>query len=233
VWGWHQHTTKGEFEWVETVTEGDMDVVYAIVKRTINGATKRYVERLEPREETEAEDCFYVDSGLSYNGTSTTSISGLDHLEGEEVIVLADGNVVEGLTVSSGAIELPRAASKVAAGLTYTPALETLDIDTASTQQTVKSKSVSVSKVYLEVEKSRGGWVSPRSDVESGYTPEIYEIKPRFQSDDYDSIELKTFKQELMIDPMWSKGGGLRIEQRSPLPLSILSIIPDVDVGDN
>jgi len=235
VWGWHQHNTPadGEFEWIDAVTEGDRDALYAIVKRTIDGETKRYVERLEPREQTLSENCFYVDSGLSYDGSPITSVSGLDHLEGEDVIVLADGNVVEGLTVASGSITLPRAASKVSVGLQYTPVIETLDIDTPSAQQTLKSKSVSVSKVYIEVEKSRGGWVCPRSDVQSGYTPTIYEIKPRFESDGYDSIQLKTFKQEIMIDPLWSKGGGLRIEQRSPLPLSILSIIPDIDVGGN
>ena len=235
VWGWHQHSTPadGEFEWVESVTEGDMDAVYAIIKRTIDGQTKRYVERLESREQTDSEDCFYVDSGLSYDGSAITAVSGLDHLEGEEVIVLADGNVVEDLVVASGSITLPRAASKIHVGLQYIPAIETLDIDIPSAQDTLKSKSVSVSKVYIEVEKSRGGWVVPKSDVESGYTPTSFEIKPRFQSDGYDSIQLKTFKQEVIIDPLWSKGGGLRIEQRSPLPLSILSIIPDVDVGGN
>lgn len=235
VWGWHRHTTPadGEFEWVEAVTEGDRDAVYAIVKRTINGLTKRYVERLEPREQTESEDCFYVDSGLSYDGTPVTIISGLDHLEGEEVVALADGNVVNDLTVESGSITLPRAASKIHVGLIYIPAVETLDIDIPSAQDTLKSKSVSVSKVYIEVEKSRGGWVGPRSDVESGYTPTEFEIKPRFDSDGYDSIDLKTFKQEIVIDPLWSKGGGIRVEQRVPLPLSILSIIPDVDVGGN
>lgn len=235
VWGWHHHTTpaSGEFEWVDTVTEDNRDALYAIVKRTIDGQTRRYVERQDPREQTNAEDCFYVDSGLSYDGAPITVISGLDHLEGEEVVVLADGNVVKDLTVASGSITIPRAASKIHVGLLYIPVIETLDIDIPSAQDTLKSKSVSVSKVYLEVEKSRGGWVGPRSDVESGYTPSIFEIKPRFQSDGYDSIELKTFKQEIIIDPLWSKGGGLRIEQRDPLPLSILSIIPDVDVGGN
>ena len=235
VWGWHQHSTPaaGKFEWVESVTEEDRDVIYAIIKRTINGVTKRYVERLETREQTNSEDCFYVDSGLSYNGSPVTVISGLDHLEGEEVIILADGNVVNGLTVSDGAITLLREASKVHVGLAYVPAIETLDIDIPSAQETLKSRSVSVSKVYIEVEKSRGGWIGPRSDVESGYIPTEFEIKPRFDSDGYESIQLKTFKQEVIIDPLWAKGGGIRIEQRSPLPLSILSIIPDIDVGGN
>lgn len=232
VWGWHQHDTAGEFESVAVISEDNRDAPYFIVKRTINGQTKRFVERMEPREKTNAEDCFYVDSGLSYDGAPATLISGLDHLEGEDVAVLADGNEVTGLTVSSGSITLPRAASKVHVGLSYTPVIELLDID-SSGEQSVKSRDVSVSTVTIEVEKSRGGFVAPRADAESGYTPTTYEIKPRFDADGYGTIGLRTFKQVLNIDPMWAKGGGIRIEQRSPLPLAVLSVIPQIDVGGN
>lgn len=232
VWGWHQHTTNGLFESVATVTEGNRDAVYVIVKRTIDGQTKRYVERLESREQTNAEDAFYVDSGLTYDGVPATVISGLDHLEGEDVAVLADGYEVTGLTVSSGSITLQRAASKVHVGLAYTPVIELLDIEISSKEiSTLKSRSLSVSKVFIEVEQSRGGFVGPRADGEVGGTPGLREIKPRFESDNYDPIALKTYKQEVIIDPQWSKTGGVRIEQRSPLPLSILSVIPRVDAG--
>ena len=231
VWGWHQHNTAagGEFESVATISEDGRDATYVIVKRTINGSTVRYVERLEKRESKIAEDAFYVDSGLSYDATPATVFSGLDHLEGEDVDVLADGHVVEGKTVSSGSITLERAASKVHVGLSYTPAIELLDIDTASEQ--VKSKSVSVSKVFIEVEGSRGGFVGAREDATSGESVTFQEIKPRFDADGYDAIALRTHKQEVVIDPQWSKGGGVRIEQRSPLPMAILSVIPRVDVG--
>jgi hypothetical protein len=233
VWGWHKHTTEGEFESVTSITEGNRDAVYVVVKRTINGATKRYVERLEPREQTSAEDCFYVDSGLTYDGAAATVISGLDHLEGEEVAVLADGYEVTGLIVSSGSITLSRAASKVQVGLAYTPVIELLDIDTASPTDSLKSRYVSVSKVTIEVEKSRGGWVGPRLDAEVTGSPVMREIKPRFDADGYDPIALRTFKQQVIIEPQWARGGGVRIEQRSPLPMAILSVIPQVDVGGN
>lgn len=231
VWGWHRHITDGEFESVATISENGRDALYAIVKRTINGQTKRFVERLEKREQTLAEDAFYVDSGLSYDGSPATIFSGLDHLEGELVTILADGNVVDSQTVTGGGVTLTRAASKVHIGLPYTPAIELLDIDTPSPSQTLKAQSVSVSKVVIEVEKTRGGFVGARRDPDSGQEATFQEIKPRFESDGYDSIALKTFKQEVMIDPSWNKGGGVRIEQRSPLPMSILSVIPRVDVG--
>lgn len=231
VWGWHRHTTDGEFESIATVTEGTRDAVYVIVKRTINGATARYVERLEARESVNAEDCFYVDSGLTYNGSPATTITGLDHLEGETVSILADGYTVPDQVVTSGQITLVRAASKVHVGLSYTPVIETLDIDTPSPSQTLKGQSVSVSKVTIEVEGTRGGFVGPLKDL--GGTPDMLEIKPRFNADNYDPIALRTYKQEIYIQPQWSKGGGVRIEQRAPLPMAILSVIPQIDVGGN
>lgn len=231
VWGWHQHSTQGEFEYVATVAEDDRDAVYAIVKRTINGVTKRYVERLEAREQITAADCFYLDSGLTYKGDPATVISGLDHLEGETVSILTDGYTVPDQVVSGGQITLVRAASTVHVGLSYLPVIQTLDIDTPSPQQSLKAQSVSVSKVTIEVQGSRGGWVGPRKDDDSA--PLMSEIKPRFDADGYDPIALKTYKQEVYIQPQWAKGGGLRIEQRAPLPMAILSVIPQVDIGGN
>tara|TARA_R110000737_G_scaffold73663_1_gene102520 strand:+ start:3706 stop:6027 length:2322 start_codon:yes stop_codon:yes gene_type:complete len=231
VWGWHQHNTQGTFESVASIAEDDRDAVYVIVKRNVNGLDVRYVERLEKRESKIAANCFYVDSGLTYEGAPATIISGLGHLEGESVTILTDGYTVPDQVVSSGTITLERAASKVHVGLSYTPAIETLDIDTPSPSQTVKSQSVSVSKVTIEMEGSRGGFVGPRQDNDS--TPPMSEIKPRFDDDNYDPVALKTYKQEVFIQPQWSKGGGLRIEQRAPLPMAILSVIPQVDVGGN
>tara|TARA_R110000787_G_C13443392_1_gene446710 strand:+ start:29843 stop:32164 length:2322 start_codon:yes stop_codon:yes gene_type:complete len=231
VWGWHQHNTQGTFESVASIAEDDRDAVYVIVKRNVNGSDVRYVERLEKRESINAADCFYVDSGLTYDGVPATVISGLDHLEGETVTILTDGYTVPDQVVSSGAITLERAASKVHVGLSYLPVIETLDIDTPSPGQTVKAQSVSVSKVTIEVSGSRGGFIGPRQDNDSA--PPMSEIKPRFDGDNYDPIALKTYKQEVFIQPQWSKGGGLRIEQRAPLPMAILSVIPQVDVGGN
>lgn len=229
VWGWHKHTTDGEFESVAVISESGRDAVYVIVKRTINGATKRYVERMEPRFVDDAVNAFCVDSGLSYNGSPVTTVTGLDHLEGKAVAVLADGYTVDNKTVTGGSITLSRAASVIHVGLPYTPAIELLDIDVPSSNETLKSREVSVNRVIIEVQDSRGGWVGPVNDDGSAAT--MVEIKPRFDADGYDPIALRTFKQEVYIEPGWSKGGGVRIEQRAPLPLAILSVTPRFDVG--
>src|SRR5699024_8907608 len=71
VWGWHRHVTDGAFESVVVVPEGSEDALYCIVRRTINGQTRRYIERLTSRQvdaRTDICDVFFVDSGLSYDG---------------------------------------------------------------------------------------------------------------------------------------------------------------------
>ncbi len=226
VYGWHQHDTQGFFESVAVISEDGRDALYAIIRRVINGVSKRYIERLESRLVQDADDVFCIDSGLSYSGSEITNFSGLDHLEGMTVSILANGYVVPDQVVTGGSITLTRAASTVHVGLSYLPVIETLDIDTPSPMETLKSNSTSVSRVILEVEGSRGGWVGP-VNIDS-----MLEIKPRFDADGYGAIPLKTYKQEVFISPDWSRGGGVRIEQRAPLPLAILSVIPKFDVSD-
>lgn len=73
VWGWHIHDTDGFYEDVCVVPEGDEDAVYVIVRRIINGVTKRYIERFASREFTDIEvDALFLDSFLTYDGRNTT-----------------------------------------------------------------------------------------------------------------------------------------------------------------
>lgn len=80
VYAWHWHDTDGQVESVASVPEGDEDAVYLVVKRTINGATKRYIERLQSRQLTKSgsgdywfDRAFFVDCGLTYDGRRTGS----------------------------------------------------------------------------------------------------------------------------------------------------------------
>jgi hypothetical protein len=73
VVGWHRHDTDGLFESVACISEDGEDVLYCIVKRTINGVSKRYVERMNTRSFTDSKDWFFVDSGLTYDGRNTAS----------------------------------------------------------------------------------------------------------------------------------------------------------------
>ena len=229
VFAWHHHVTDGEFESVAVITEGNIDALYCTVKRVIDGVTTRYVERFESRITTSSSDVYCVDCGITYTGVATTTITGLDHLDGETVRAVCDGAEVTGLVVSGGSVTLPRAASKVSIGLPFTPVIETLDVDTPTAMGSIRASDKSVSKVVMEVEDSRGGWVGPK--LSDGSVSTMTEIKPRFDADGYGPIPLRTFKQEVFIDPQWGTSGGLRVEQRSAFPLTILTMIPTVDVS--
>ncbi|HBQ9339418.1 MULTISPECIES: hypothetical protein [Klebsiella] len=74
VYAWHPHPmTNGYVESICSISEGQEDAVYALIRRTVNGSTVRYVERLNTRQFTEQQDAFFVDSGLSYSGENTDS----------------------------------------------------------------------------------------------------------------------------------------------------------------
>jgi len=73
IGAWHQHDTDGVFETATAVAEGSEDRLYVIVKRTIGGNTKRYVERMASRQITTLTNCFFVDCGLTYDGNNTTA----------------------------------------------------------------------------------------------------------------------------------------------------------------
>jgi len=223
IWAWHRHVTDGFVESITSVTEDGRDAVYAVVKRNIDGADVRYVERIEKRVDDTPENAFFVDAGFTYSGVSTTTITGLDHLEGEAVAVLADGNVVKDLTVALGTIELPRAATTVQVGLPYEATVQTLGINTGEPDSYDSRKDVS--RVIISFLLSRGGFVG--KDL-----IDMNEIRPRFQSDGYDTIQPKTYETDVAIDPDWDSEGSIYFQQRDPLPVAILSITPEYDMSD-
>ena len=142
VVGWHRHIFGGVFGSGNAVVEsvatipGDLneDVTYVIVKRTINGATRRYVEYLQPVDYgSDLTAAFFVDSGLTYSGGATTTISGLHHLIGQSVTILADGSTHPNKTVSAtGTITLDRSSTKVQIGLNYNSTLQTMRLEAGS-----------------------------------------------------------------------------------------------------
>lgn len=225
VWGWHRHDTDGLFESVAVIPDGAIDAVYFIVKRTINGQTRRYIEKLDYRQQLTAEESFFVDCGLTYSGVAADNITGLDHLEGKTVVALADGVVVDNLVVTNGAVTLTFEAELVHVGLPYLPDIETLDIDMAEAQVTsVRGKNKSVHSVTVKMLNSRGGAIGPSFD-------KLVEFRPRDVSDSYDPVALKSYEVYQQLENNWSQFGKVFIRQPYPLPLTILSIVPDFSVG--
>jgi hypothetical protein len=231
VWGWTRHETDGVFEDVVVVQEGQEDVPYFVVNRTVDGVTKRYIERLHTRSFEEVEDAFFVDSGLTYSGIPADNISGLSHLEGKTVVALADGNVVRDLVVTSGAITLPFEASVAHIGLPYRSTIKTLDLELGSVKGlgTVQGRMKSISEVTFRVEKTRGVWLGTEDATrESG---KMIEYKQRSTEAWNEAIGMLTGDFRVTAMPNWTTGGNVVVTQFDPLPMTILAIMPDITLG--
>jgi len=151
------------------------------------------------------------------------SFSGLSHLNGKTVSILADGHVAPQATVSAGAVTLAQAAGVVHIGLPIEADFETLDIS-APQGETIRDKNKIVQAVRLLLEESRGLFAGRDQD-------NLLEYKQRAQESYDDPVSLLTGIADILIGATWSKQGRVFVRQSDPLPLSILAAIPEVSVG--
>lgn len=318
---WHRHDFAGGLvENVCVVPEDGEDAVYLVVKRTIDGQARRYIERMHSRIVEDVVDTVFMDSALTYDGrnddeshtmtlsggtewdytemlsltsseafftvddvgnavhliaadgsvirftikgyTSSTvvtgkanrdvpldlrgaavsdwakavdEVSGLWHLEGEEVAILADGLVIASpnndrypvKSVADGKVSLGRPYAVVHVGLPITADLETLDIDVPQ-GNSLAGKAKSISDVGLHVESTRGVFVGPKppEDDEEDPLEGLIEMKCRDNEPIGDPVALKTGVVEVGIRSEWNVNGRIFVRQVDPLPVSVLAIIP-------
>ena len=244
VVGWARHIMGGSFGSGNSVVESvavipgsnaagqthdstNRDEVWVQVKRTINSGTVRYIEFFERDYEDgqDAKDAVYSDSCITYSGGSTTSITGLTHLEGETVKVWADGAILADKTVSSGGITLDTAASKVQIGLGYTHKLKTLKIEGGNKSGTSVGKTKRINGVTFILLNSH--------TIEYGPTPsDLTKNDFREVSDAMDS-SVPLFTGELFVefDGNWESDPRIIIESDDPSPFTLLSLAPEVKIN--
>ena len=236
VVAWHRHVFGGAFgsgkavcESVAVIPTEDSEYeLYMIIKRTINGSTKRYVEYLNTFDfdETDNTSFNFLDSQLSYSGSAATTISGLSHLEGQTVSVLADGATHPDKTVSSGSITLDRSASDVKVGLGYTSLLKTMRIDAGAQNGTSQAKTKRIYEVTARLYESVGVEIGP--DLSN-----MERVPFRTSSDPMDQgIPPFTGDKEVEFRGNYDTDGFMIVRQTQPLPLTILSLYPRLVTND-
>lgn len=227
VVGWHRHPTDGLVESVAVIPGVDEDEVWVSVQRTINGSVKRYVEYLKPFDYGEdQEDGFFVDCGLTYDGAAATVISGLDHLEGETVSILADGAVQSAKTVASGAITLTSAASVVHVGLPYTATLKTVRIDAGSAMGTAQGKKKRLHEIRARFFETLGGKIG-------GSLTKLENVYYRKSGDLMDAPPPLFTGDKIITNPQgWNTEGQVMIVQEDPLPMTVLAVMAEVSTSD-
>lgn len=153
-----------------------------------------------------------------------TQISGLWHLEGKTVSVLADGNVVPQAVVTNGAITLENPATRVIVGLPFTAILQTLS--PVVTDAIIEGRRKRVVGVATRVSDTRGLMAGRALDS-------LYEARERVNESYGEPIELWSGIRTQMIDPEWDDNGQSYFVQDKPLPATLLGLVFDIEVGDD
>lgn len=228
VVAWARHVTDGEVLRIASIYNGDesRDELWAVVRRQVGGEGVCMIEFLEAEFRGPLADAFFVDSGLSYDGEPTSTLSGLDHLAGREVHVLADGAVQSPKTVDAGGtITLDRPASKVHAGLPYASVLQPMRLEGGSARGTGQTKPKRIVQVAARFYQTLGGAIG----VQDGRMEPVYFRTPAAPMGQ--APELFSGDKTVKFPQGWSADGLLTIEQDQPLPMSILMLVPEVVIN--
>lgn len=220
--GWGRQETNGLFKSVATIREGMEDVAYFVIERIINGKIVKYIERTKTRIIKNAKEGFLVDCGLSgFFENPVTTISGLSHLEGMQVIVNADGGIIENLVVKDGKITLPKPTNYIVVGLPYEFEFETLGVEGENTHGIKKT----INSVTINVLNSREDfWVVGNRGNETQLSRSINSIN--------DSGYLYSGKKEATPLNDADENATIHIKQKYPLPITISAVSAIVNSGD-
>ncbi|KKM96103.1 hypothetical protein LCGC14_1181480 [marine sediment metagenome] len=211
--------TNGIVESVAVIPHpnGDREQTWLSIKRTIGGATKRYVEYLDDV------GGFYnelgPDSALVYDGAATATLTGLHHLEGETVDILGDGSVYTQQVVTNGEVTgLDPTVVKAEVGLPFTSKGKTFRPEvTRGGGETIQGVPIADASIIMRVDNTLG--------------LKIANTVVDFPTN-LDSSPVK-FTGDIKVSRLgWDDLGELTFEQSKPLPATILGIIRTLEIGN-
>lgn len=223
VCAWAEHESSGgKFRSVASIREGSRDRVYFVVKR----GEKYFLETLAAREFGDpVEESFFVDCGLSYAGDPVQHVTGLSHLAGQKVAILADGSVVRDKVVADdGSVDLPFPASRIQAGLPFTFLLETLDPEIKAQEGSLVGEKRTVVRAVVMVRESTAPEVGPAENrlIRMKFpVPEKYGDPPVLFSGTVQAALKGDHREEACV----------LFRHEDPLPFTLLSVLTHVGVG--
>lgn len=231
VAGWHHHDTDGKFlDFCAIPGQGDDDL-WALVERTIGGNRKWYLEKKAPEfKSDDVRDSYFLDSMVVYNGAAAQTITGLSHLEGKAVSVLADGAVLTERVVTSGQIVIEVPATRVVVGLPYESIAEPILLDNPLKDGTSLNRIARITDVSLRIYRSLLFEYGRYND----YGELVMEEKPfRYPSDNTgQQVPLFTGNIDVSFQEGYDSDARFVLRQSKPLPLTLLYVVDTVEVYD-
>jgi hypothetical protein len=238
---WCELETDGLIEDVVVLPGTTEDAVYYVVNRTINGATKRYVEKWALQSEClGGATTKLADSHVTYSGAAAAVITGLSHLEGEEVAVWANGRDVGTATstgsswtfthtVSGGQITLAAAATPVIVGLPY-----------RARWKNSKLAIAAALGASLTMPKKVNGLGPVLADVHAGgllYGPSFSTMDPLPMIRAGAPVDPDTVATELddggtVFPGEWSGDARVCLEGRAPRPVTVLAMVAESEMHE-
>lgn len=227
VYAWSHFVTDGKFLSVCSVAGQDADTVMTIVERTIGGQTKRYIEYFHWDSYSNDQQTYGMLDSFKHVTPNSAEITGLDHLEGKTVQVLADGYYydVQEYKVVGGKITLPEAVEEAIVGLPYTMTMEQCNFDVGNTEMgTIQGRKKRAVSAILRLNRSYGGSIGPDADHQNKiiYDPERLELG--------ENVLFSGDKEITLAIGGFNNYGRTYIVQDSPYPFNISAIIRKVEL---
>jgi hypothetical protein len=244
VIGWAKHYTDGAFESVATIPNGDREETWVIVRRSVNGATVRYIEIID---ETFAPmlpgavnaNAFppvaqpvvfgsTADCAVSFDNASGQTVFSVPHLIGKKVDILADGAVMPAQVVPvSGNVTLTRLSYRTLIGLHFRSEIGLLTPEVGTATGTAQGNSMRTSELTLRFLETIGAKVVNQDGREQtvpfrSFGPDVLDQAPL------------AYTGELRVEVLgWERGKSeLSVVQDQPLPLHLLAAIRKFTVNE-
>ena len=207
VTAWTKYTTSGLIKDVAVVE----DVVYIYVQRTINSATVYHVEAID--------NTYYTDASKQVTQSSSVTVTGLAHLNGQSCRVRADASVMDNATPSGGSITLARAATNIEVGLNYDIEIKTMPSNITLDSGPISVKKRRISRVSAQLHESSGIKVNGKALPMRGLGANVLGQAP---------VVFTGIKSIPILG--YSKTAQITVTQTDPLPLTLLGLTLEVQV---
>ena len=230
VYAWSTIETDGEIEAIVALQEGEQDVIYAIVKRAINGEIVRNIEyfRNNPTRSAEPHDYVMLDAAMEFGSVGKAAAETtfqVPELAGCTVDVLGDGRMFKELLVDAdGTVTLPAPVQRAIIGLPYTSIIELPNVEIKTGDGTMQGRKKQISNCVLRLQNSLGGEVGPDKNT--------MDIISYDETSTVSDIKLFTGDKEMTL-PIggFNNDGRIYIKTDSPYPFTLLAAIREVSFG--